>query len=190
MPITINFTVTKINNDTLIVKDSNSGWGVLPSAKLVLSIRDKIYVNGSFEEQIKNIVLYDPDATELDDIDTPVADQIAGTLFTQYNSESGLTLTATQLYGDTDFHDSFYQLSIESPAVDITAATKSVYVVNEMRAIGMFQAAYLDRPYDNRLVALNAVMPWHLADSCELLVNQNDSITFYNFLGFIQRNYK
>ena len=190
MTITVKFNITKLNTTDIIVKDDNSGWGILPTAKLVLAIRDKLYVNNILTDRIKTVVLYDPDPTAVDDIGTSLPDQLAGTLFDLYNGVTGLTLSSTALYGGDDFIDSFYQVSIESASGDIISLTKAIYYVNDIETIGMSQAMYLDRPYDDNLTALKATMPWHLADACALAGKNNDSILFYQFLQFINRNYK
>lgn len=190
MTISVDFNITKLNTDTIIVKDSDSGWDTLPTAKLVLTIRDKIYTNNVLSDRYRYVVLYDPDATDSDDIGTSVDDQIAGVLFTEYISDTGLILTSSILYGSAIFIDSFYQVSIESTSDDIIAATIATYYTTEIETIGMVQAMYLDRPYTDNLTALKATIPWHLADACALAGNQNDSILFYQFLQFINRNYK
>lgn len=190
MAIITKFNITKLDTTAIIVKDDNSDWGVLPVAKLVLTIRDKIYVDEILTDRFKSIVLYDPDSTAQDDIGTTILDQVAGTLFTQYISDEGLTLSSLVLYGAIDFIDSFYQVSIESYSADIIAATNAVYYTTEIENIGMAQAMYLDRPYTNNLVAIKATIPWHLADACALACKQNDSTLFYHFLQFINRNYK
>lgn len=189
MTIAVDFNITKVGNDTIIVKDSDSGWGGTPSAKVVLTIRDKVFISDVLAERTVEVVLYDADATAEDDIGTSVADQQAGVLFALYTGVVGLTLTADQIYGATVFLDSMYQISIESPG-DVTALTKSFYSISQIETIGIAQTMCLDRPYNSPVVALKATMPWHLADGCSLAAKQNDSILFYNLLQFINRNYK
>lgn len=189
MTITVNFNITKINNDTLMVMDNNSGWGNLPPAKLVLTIRDKVCQSDVFIERSKTIVLYDPDATSVDDIGTSVADQISGELFTQYIGNNGLSISSNTLYSSDEFDTSLYQVSIESTSQDVTPLTKSFYSVAQLENVAMGQLAYIELPYNNSMLALKSIMPWHMIDTIELIAKNNDSNLFYQLLTFFNRNY-
>jgi len=190
MAVTVDFTITKSGRSQIVIADNNSGWPNTPTAKVALTLRDKVFIDHILTERSVEVVLYDANATVVDGIGTSVDDQRAGVLFNQYISANGLTLTSTQLYGVDSFEDSFYNVSIESPAVDVTSHTQSMYYVDEMETVGMKMLEFVEIPYDSNLIALKSSMPWHMADSAKLLAESMDSDRFYIYLQFFKRNYK